>query len=79
MGNVLSRETPTPPRVQLNPAGTLESQTSEPGFSGRGGASVGGRCYNVLPRPSSSANRIPSIFLAHWPSNHIFASAGYST
>lgn len=44
MGNVLSRETPTPPRVQLNPAGTLESQTSEPGFSGRGGASEGGRC-----------------------------------
>lgn len=63
-GNVLSRETPTPPRVQLNPAGVPAAQTSWRGFRGRGGASADGRGCNVAALLGYRANEIPSIALA---------------
>lgn len=60
-GNVLSRESPTPPRLQLNP-GLLATSASLPGGRGRAGRSREGRGYSTLP--GSSANEIPSISLA---------------
>lgn len=68
---MLSREAPTPLRVQFNPAGVPTTpdqlaglRRTGRGFCGRGGASADGRGYNVAALLGYRANKIPSFSLA---------------
>lgn len=60
---MLSRESPTPPRLQLNP-GLLATSASLPGGRGWAGRPREGRGHNSVSLPGFSANEIPSISLA---------------
>lgn len=74
-GNVLSRESPTPPRLQLNP-GLLATSASLPGGRGRTGRSREGRGYNALPYPAPAPMRFQASLWLVRPSNHISVPVG---